>query len=176
MCGLVEVADAIIGTLSIEDRKRTSIAIELAAQPEHLLFLDEPTSDLDSRAALAVIALLRDLANLGQAIFVTLQRPSYEVLRHFDQVLVLGKDGKTVYSGKIGLGFDAMISYFESNGARQCEADANPYDHFPSYSELSADPLIHGYLQQRRMDDKRHPCRGQCVHSNQLAGPVATVR
>ena len=126
MCGLEEVADAVIGTLSVEDRKRVSIAIELAAQPKHLLFLDEPTSGLDSQSALAVIALLRDLANLGQAIFVTLQRPSCEVLRHFDQLLVLGKSGRTIYFGEVGPGCEAVISYFENNGARQCEANVNP--------------------------------------------------
>lgn len=126
MCGLEDMAGAIIGTLSVENRKRTNIAIELAAQPRHLLFLDEPTSGLDSQSALAIIALLRDLANLGQAIFVTLKRPSCEVFRHFDQVLVLGKSGRTAYCGDIGPGCETVINYFEGNGARRCDTGANP--------------------------------------------------
>ena len=45
---LEEIADAIIGTpgngLSGEQRKRTTIGVELASKPQLLLFLDEPTS------------------------------------------------------------------------------------------------------------------------------------
>lgn len=46
---LEELADAVIGVpgagLSIEQRKRTTIGVELVARPS-LLFLDEPTSGL----------------------------------------------------------------------------------------------------------------------------------
>jgi hypothetical protein len=41
MCGLEAVADASVGTLGIEHRKRTTIGVELAAKPKLLLFLDE---------------------------------------------------------------------------------------------------------------------------------------
>ena len=47
MCGLEAYADAIVGTLGVEHRKRTTIGVELAAKPKLLLFLDEPTSGLD---------------------------------------------------------------------------------------------------------------------------------
>ena len=126
MCGLEDLADAIIETLNIEYRRRTSIAIELAAQPKHLLFLDEPLSGLDSRSALAIIALLRDLSNLGQAILVSLKRSSSEVFSHFDQVLVMGKGWKTVFFGDIGPECESVMNYFESNGAHQCYKNANP--------------------------------------------------
>lgn len=43
-----DIADAIIGSpstgLVVEERKRVTIGVELAAKPEMLLFLDEPTS------------------------------------------------------------------------------------------------------------------------------------
>lgn len=42
-----DIADAIIGDpesgLAVEQRKRVTIGVELAAKPELLLFLDEPT-------------------------------------------------------------------------------------------------------------------------------------
>lgn len=72
MCGLENHADAIVGTLGVEHRKRTTIGVELAAKPKLLLFLDEPTSGLDSQSAWAIMAFLRSLANNGQAILCTL--------------------------------------------------------------------------------------------------------
>lgn len=71
MCGLVAYADASVGSLSIEHKKRTTIAVELAAKPKLLLFLDEPTSGLDSQSAWAIISFLRTLADNGQAILCT---------------------------------------------------------------------------------------------------------
>lgn len=44
MCGLEAYGDAIVGSLGVEHRKRTTIGVELAAKPRLLLFLDEPTS------------------------------------------------------------------------------------------------------------------------------------
>jgi ATP-binding cassette, subfamily G (WHITE), member 2, SNQ2 len=89
MCGLEKHADAIVGTLGVEHKKRTTIGVELAAKvckaifrltgmpivtlakPKLLLFLDEPTSGLDSQSAWAIVNFLRDLANHGQAILCT---------------------------------------------------------------------------------------------------------
>ncbi|OCB87187.1 hypothetical protein A7U60_g5703 [Sanghuangporus baumii] len=71
MCGMEEYGDAIIGTLDVEHRKRTSIGVELAAKPRLLLFLDEPTTGLDGQSAWAIMSFLRDLADHGQAILCT---------------------------------------------------------------------------------------------------------
>ncbi|THH03170.1 hypothetical protein EW145_g6471 [Phellinidium pouzarii] len=128
MCGLETYSDAIVGTLGAEHRRKTTIGIELAAQPKLLLFLDEPTSGLDSQAALAIINLLRDLANLGQAILCTIQQPSGELFQHFDQVLLLRKGGRMVYFGDIGYDCETLIGYFESNGAKPCDTTTNPAD------------------------------------------------
>lgn len=55
MLELDEIADRLIGSdeeggLSLEQRKRTTLGVELAANPS-LIFLDEPTSGLDARSA-----------------------------------------------------------------------------------------------------------------------------
>ncbi|KAL5505028.1 SNQ2_6 [Sanghuangporus vaninii] len=128
MCGLEAYADAMVCTLSLENRRRTSIGIELAAQPRLLFFLDEPTSGLDPQEALAIVALLRDLANHGQAILCSIHQPSSEILDHFDQLLVLHKGGKMVYFGDIGNDCGIMIDYFERNGAQLCSASENPIE------------------------------------------------
>ncbi|KAI4110064.1 MAG: hypothetical protein L6R37_000197 [Teloschistes peruensis] len=77
---LSELADAVVGVsggrLNIEQRKRLTIEIELAARPELLLFLDEPNSGLDSNTAWSICALLRKLADAGQTILCTIHQPS----------------------------------------------------------------------------------------------------
>ena len=74
MCGLTAYADASVGSLSIEHKKRTTIGVELAAKPKLLLFLDEPTSGLDSQSAWAIMSFLRTLADNGQAILCTIHQ------------------------------------------------------------------------------------------------------
>lgn len=42
--GMGELQNAVIESLSLEQKKRTTIGVELCAKPSLLLFLDEPTS------------------------------------------------------------------------------------------------------------------------------------
>jgi ATP-binding cassette, subfamily G (WHITE), member 2, SNQ2 len=75
------IADAIIGEpesgLAVEQRKRVTIGVELAAKPELLLFLDEPSSGLDSQSAFNIVRFLRKLAAAGQAILCTIHQREY---------------------------------------------------------------------------------------------------
>lgn len=116
---LHECAHKMIGEfpagLSVEERKRLSIGIELVAKPE-LLFLDEPTSGLDSQSALSIIQFLRRLADAGQAIICTIHQPSAALYKHFDDLLLLHK-GRTVYEGPTS----GVEEYFASNGYRAPE-------------------------------------------------------
>ncbi|CAN0478029.1 unnamed protein product, partial [Scytosiphon promiscuus] len=55
MLELDVIADRLIGDnskggISLEQRKRTTLGVELAANPS-IVFLDEPTSGLDARSA-----------------------------------------------------------------------------------------------------------------------------
>ncbi|KAJ7261720.1 ABC-2 type transporter-domain-containing protein [Mycena haematopus] len=131
MCGLESVADASVGSLGIEHRKRTTIGVELAAKPKLLLFLDEPTSGLDSQSAWAIMQFLKQLAANGQAILCTLTspKPSAELFEMFDRLLLLRKGGQVVYFGSIGENSTTLIRYFESNGSRSCESSENPAEY-----------------------------------------------
>ncbi|KIJ60833.1 hypothetical protein HYDPIDRAFT_43039 [Hydnomerulius pinastri MD-312] len=129
MCGLEAYADAIVGSLGVEQRKRVTIGVELAAKPKLLLFLDEPTSGLDSQSAWAVMTFLRDLAASGQAILCTIHQPSAELFQLFDRLLLLRKGGQTVYFDEIGDHASTLLSYFEKNGAPRCDPDANPAEY-----------------------------------------------
>ena len=77
--------------LSIEQRKRLTIGVELVSKPKILIFLDEPTSGLDGQAAFNTVRFLKKLANAGQAILVTIHQPSASLFSQFDTLLLLAK-------------------------------------------------------------------------------------
>ncbi|TFK72093.1 pleiotropic drug resistance ABC transporter [Pluteus cervinus] len=129
LCGLEDYADAMVGTLNTEFRKRTTIAVELAAKPKLLLFLDEPTTGLDSQSAWAIVSFLRTLADHGQAVLCTIHQPSAELFQVFDRLLLLRKGGQTVYFGDVGHNATTVLSYFERNGGKRCLPDENPAEY-----------------------------------------------
>ena len=114
--------------LSIEQKKRLTIAVELVAKPSILIFLDEPTSGLDGQAAFNTVRFLRKLAAAGQAILVTIHQPSAQLFAQFDKLLLLAKGGKTVYFGDIGENAATIKDYLSRNGAA-CPPGANPAEH-----------------------------------------------
>ena len=74
---LSDLKNVLVGTedgvgLSFEQKKRLSIAVELAASPS-ILFLDEPTSGLDARSALLVVRLLRKITDSGRTCVATVR-------------------------------------------------------------------------------------------------------
>jgi ABC-type multidrug transport system ATPase subunit len=100
--GLTECCDTKIGSnlrkgISGGERKRTSIGIELITDPS-VIFLDEPTTGLDSTTALQVVLLLRQLANEGRTIVSTIHQPSSEVFYEFDRLLLI-VEGRCIYKG-----------------------------------------------------------------------------
>lgn len=125
-----EYADAVVGELgeglNVEQRKRLTIAVELAAKPEVLLFLDEPTSGLDSQTSWSICDLMEKLVKHGQAILCTIHQPSAMLFQRFDRLLLLAKGGRTVYFGDIGKGSKSLVDYFTKNGAEPCPQGANP--------------------------------------------------
>lgn len=114
--------------LSVEQRKRLTIGVELVAKPSILIFLDEPTSGLDGQAAFNILRFLRKLSEAGQAVLVTIHQPSASLFAQFDSLLLLAKGGKTVYFGDIGENAKTLKDYFARNGA-PCPPEANPAEH-----------------------------------------------
>ena len=53
------------------ERKRTSIGVELISDPS-LIFLDEPTTGLDSFTAASVVETLSSLAKSGRTVITTI--------------------------------------------------------------------------------------------------------
>lgn len=113
---LVDLQDAIIGSLDIEKKKRVTIGVELCAKPELLLFLDEPTSGLDSQGASSIVALLRRLSDQGLAILCTIHQANQEQFEQFDRVLALSPGGNTYYFGEVGESGRCIFKYFSEHG------------------------------------------------------------
>ncbi|GAA5859124.1 hypothetical protein JCM8547_004012 [Rhodosporidiobolus lusitaniae] len=123
-------ADAVVGVLgeglNVEERKRLSIGVEMVAKPELLLFLDEPSSGLDSQTSWSILDLLETLKNHGQAILCTIHQPSAMLFSRFDRLLFLARGGRTVYFGPVGQDSKILRDYFESNGSPEFPEGVNP--------------------------------------------------
>ncbi|KEF60963.1 uncharacterized protein A1O9_02527 [Exophiala aquamarina CBS 119918] len=142
---LQDIEDTLIGFpgsgLSIEQRKRVTIGVELVAKPSILIFLDEPTSGLDGQSAYNTVRFLRKLADLGQAVLVTIHQPSAQLFTQFDTLLLLTMGGRTVYFGDIGDNAATAKDYFSRYGA-SCPPNTNP-------AEYMID-VVSGHLSQGR--------------------------
>eukprot|EP00644_Phytophthora_capsici_P003729 jgi/Phyca11/556081/estExt2_Genewise1Plus.C_PHYCAscaffold_820093 len=106
-----DIADRIIRGSSMEQMKRLTIGVELAAQPS-VLFLDEPTSGLDARSAKMIMDGVRKVADSGRTIVCTIHQPSTEVFMLFDSLLLLKRGGETVFFGDLGVNCQHLIDYF----------------------------------------------------------------
>lgn len=114
--GLKEAADTRIGSsgqkgASGGEKRRTSIGVQMLANPS-VLFCDEPTTGLDSTSAYQVVKRLKDLAESGRTVFISIHAPRSEIWSLFDQVILLSR-GATLYSGtaKASLPHFAKLGY-----------------------------------------------------------------
>ncbi|KAG6618938.1 ATP-binding Cassette (ABC) Superfamily [Phytophthora cinnamomi] len=112
LLGLEDIADQIIRGSSVEQMKRLTIGVELAAQPS-VIFLDEPTSGLDARSAKLIMDGVRKVANSGRTIICTIHQPSSEVFYLFDSLLLLKRGGETVFYGNLGKNCRNLVDYFQ---------------------------------------------------------------
>ncbi|ORY29492.1 P-loop containing nucleoside triphosphate hydrolase protein [Rhizoclosmatium globosum] len=101
--GLMKCADSPVGDLIISgisggEKRRLSIAVQLVKEPK-IIFLDEPTTGLDSAASFRVMESIRDMARRRNCTVVcSIHQPSPSTYALFDQVLFLAR-GNTVYYG-----------------------------------------------------------------------------
>uniref|UniRef100_A0AAV1TDQ4 ABC transporter domain-containing protein n=1 Tax=Peronospora matthiolae TaxID=2874970 RepID=A0AAV1TDQ4_9STRA len=126
LLNLNPIADKIVRGSTLEQMKRLTIGVELAAQPS-VLFLDEPTSGLDARSAKLIMDGVRKVADTGRTIVCTIHQPSAEIFSLFDSLLLLKRGGETVFAGELGENAHEMIAYFESiDGVAKYKEESNP--------------------------------------------------
>ncbi|KAH9613074.1 hypothetical protein KSS87_005297, partial [Heliosperma pusillum] len=128
---LTTLRDALVGMpgvngLSIEQRKRLTIAVELVANPS-IIFMDEPTSGLDARAAAVVMKTVKNTVNTGRTVVCTIHQPSIDIFDTFDELLLLKRGGEAIYFGPLGHHGCHLISYFEDiDGVAKMNDGYNP--------------------------------------------------
>jgi len=150
--GLSDVKDSKIGNvlkrgISGGEKKRTCIGLELLTKPL-IIFLDEPSSGLDSYQAKNIIQILKDLTNNGHIVICSIHQPSSNIYKMFDKILFLSQ-GKTIYFGDGG---KKCIDYFYNLGFR-CPAHYNPSDYILDLISLdySSEELLKSSKQQVNM-------------------------
>ncbi|KAJ8751713.1 hypothetical protein K2173_025884 [Erythroxylum novogranatense] len=128
---LTTLRDALVGLpgvngLSIEQRKRLTIAVELVANPS-IIFMDEPTSGLDARAAAIVMRTVRNTVDTGRTVVCTIHQPSIDIFDAFDELLLLKRGGQEIYIGPTGRYGCHLINYFEGiEGVPKIKNGYNP--------------------------------------------------
>ncbi|KAF0898282.1 hypothetical protein E2562_007136 [Oryza meyeriana var. granulata] len=128
---LTGLMDAMVGFpgatgLSAEQRKRLTIAVELLAGPS-IIFMDEPTTGLDARAAAIVMRTVRRTVDTGRTVVCTIHQPSIEIFESFDELLLMKRGGQLIYSGSLGPLCSNVINYFEAiPGVPRIRVGQNP--------------------------------------------------
>lgn len=130
-CQNTKIGGPLIKGVSGGERKRTSIGVELITDP-NLIFLDEPTTGLDSFTATSVMETLKELANQGRTIVQTIHQPNSDIFEMFDRLMLLAQ-GKVIYFNEARLAVD----HFAAQGYK-CPELSNPSDYFMSIMSIES--------------------------------------
>ena len=126
------VGDNITRGVSGGERKRTSIGVELISNPS-VIFLDEPTTGLDSFNAYELIKLLNNLARTKHKVIIfTIHQPSSEIFDLLDKVCILAL-GKTIFFGQKDNAWDCFERMKQPIPPRY-----NPFDFFIEVTNVVA--------------------------------------
>ncbi|KAK4357468.1 hypothetical protein RND71_023078 [Anisodus tanguticus] len=128
---LTSLRESVVGLpgvngLSTEQRKRLTIAVELVANSS-IIFMDEPTSGVDARAAAIVMRTVRNTVDTGRTVACTIHQPSIDIFDAFNELLLLKRGGEEIYVGPLDRHSSHLIKYFEGNdGVPKIKDSYNP--------------------------------------------------
>jgi ABC-type multidrug transport system ATPase subunit/ABC-type multidrug transport system permease subunit len=102
-----------ISNILADQKKRVSVGVEVVSGPS-ILFLDEPTTGLDSLGALVLVrALTRLRDDMRVAIVCTIHQPSKELFHMFDRLVLMAKGGRLVFASDLGPESSLLIDYLQ---------------------------------------------------------------
>ncbi|KAK9022549.1 hypothetical protein V6N11_002802 [Hibiscus sabdariffa] len=131
-----------VSGLSLEQRKRLTIAVELVANPS-IVFMDEPTSGLDARAAAVVMRIVRNTVDTGRTVVCTIHQPCADIFEAFDELLLLKQGGQEIYVGPLGHNSCQLINYFEGiEGISRIKDGYNPATWMLEVSSLAQEMAL----------------------------------
>ena len=129
LLGLTGVRHSRIGEegkrgISGGEKKRVAIGIELVTFPG-LLFLDEPTTGLDSTTAQNLIETLKGIAEqTSMTIILTIHQPRASILTLFTRIIFMAQ-GKLIFNGTM----TACLEHFKNILNISCPEHENPADY-----------------------------------------------
>ena len=123
------MGNALVRGISGGEKKRLNIATELVTDPS-LVFLDEPTTGLDSFSAQSIMQTLLKMAQNARTVIATIHQPRSSIYQMFDMLMLLS-EGRTMYFGHAA----EAVSYFEHLGYF-CPPEFNPSDFFLDFLSL----------------------------------------
>merc|ERR1711959_206210 len=112
-----------------------------------LMFLDEPTTGLDSTNAAKVVDIISALCNdAGMSVVLSIHQPRPDMLRALGRVLLLSGKGQLVYSGPC----DLIQQHVEGPGFPPPPVDVNAVDYLLDLvikaPKSTVDSLVQGYV------------------------------
>ncbi|KAJ3338503.1 ATP-binding cassette sub- G member 5 [Gonapodya sp. JEL0774] len=139
------IGSALVRGLSTGERKRVNVAVELLPVAA-VVFLDEPTTGLDSNTGREVIENTLEVVKLRKlACVATIHQPSYTILRQFDNLLLLA-NGRMCYFGRTA----DCISYFETYLG--IPIHGNPAEIYADAQAANPDKLIEAWEKSNEKD------------------------
>ncbi|KAH8267433.1 hypothetical protein KR018_001930, partial [Drosophila ironensis] len=162
--------------LSGGQKKRLSIALELIDNPA-VLFLDEPTTGLDSSSSFDTIQLLRGLANEGRTIVCTIHQPSTNIYNLFNLIYVLSA-GRCTYQGSpqntirflSSLGMECPPYHNPADFLLEC-VNGDYGDHIEALAENAKDSRWRYDQQLMDGEDAEAPSETQVAKFNEAQAP-----
>jgi ABC-type multidrug transport system ATPase subunit len=113
---LKAVRDSLVGDERVRgcsggERRRLSIGVQMLTDPS-ILFLDEPTTGLDSFTSLSIVETLSTLAHAqGRTVVATIHQPRSTIFDQFDAMIFMVR-GSVVFQGSPA----ESLAFFEQQG------------------------------------------------------------